>query len=139
MGEDFTGCKLAYIFNDSLLVYMRDDFPEIPFPGHWDFPGGGRENNESPEQCVLRELEEDFSITFPASRFLYKKKVANHTNNGSSFFFVVQGEETEISAISFGNEGQYWKLMPIQEYVSNPKSIPVLMKRLEGYLALENS
>jgi 8-oxo-dGTP diphosphatase len=139
MDDDFSGCKLAYIFNDSLLVYKRDSFPEIPFPGLWDFPGGGRENNESPEQCVLRELEEEFSITFPASRLLYKKKVANHTNNGNSFFFVAQGEEVEISAISFGSEGQYWKFMSIQEYLAHPKAIPVLINRLKGYLERKGS
>lgn len=139
MSDDFTGCKLAYIFNDALLVYKRDDFQEIPFPGLWDFPGGGREGDESPEECVLRELEEEFSITFPVSRFIYKKKVANHTNNGSSFFFVALGEDAEIDAISFGVEGQYWKLMPIQDYLSHPKAIPALINRLRGYLGHESS
>ena len=134
MSETFTGCKLAYIYEDTLLVYKRDDFREIPFPGLWDFPGGGRENDESPEECVLRELEEEFSMTFPTSRFVYKKKVPNHSNDGSSFFFVVLGEESEINSISFGDEGQYWKLMPIQDYLSHPKAIPALINRLNGYL-----
>ena len=97
MSDDFTGCKLAYILDDTLLVYKRDDFTEIPFPGLWDFPGGGRENNETPEQCVLRELEEEFAIILPETRLLYKKKVANHSNNGNSFFFVAQGDKKEIA------------------------------------------
>jgi 8-oxo-dGTP diphosphatase len=134
MSENFTGCKLAYIYNDTLLVYKRDDFQSIPFPGLWDLPGGGREDDESPEECVLRELEEEFSMTFPASRFVYKKKVPNHSNDGNSFFFVALGEESEINSISFGDEGQYWKLMPIQDYLSHPKAIPVLIDRLNGYL-----
>ncbi len=41
MSDAFTGCKLAYLFNGQLLVYKRDDFPYIPFPNLWDFPGGG--------------------------------------------------------------------------------------------------
>ena len=135
MSDDFVGCKLAYIINDELLVYKRDDFTEIPFPGLWDFPGGGREGDESPEECVLRELEEEFSITFSVSRFIYKKMVASHTNVGYSFFFVAHGLESEVAAISFGNEGQYWKLMPIKEYLSHPKAIPALINRLNGYLS----
>lgn len=134
MNEDFTGCKLAYIFNSQLLVYKRDNFPEIPFAGLWDFPGGGREGQESPEECVLRELEEEFSITFPLSRLIYKKKVPNHAKNGNSFFFVAHGMQSEIDAISFGDEGQHWKLMPIQEYISHPEAIPALISRLKGYL-----
>ena len=139
MNKDFTGCKLAYIYKDQLLVYKRDDIPDIPFPGLWDFPGGGREGKESPEECVVRELEEEFSITFPFSRLIYKKEVANHTNTGSSFFFVADGKGSEISAISFGEEGQCWRLMPIDDYLSHPKAIPVLISRLKGYLERENS
>jgi 8-oxo-dGTP pyrophosphatase MutT (NUDIX family) len=54
MTEEFTGCKLAYIFNGQLLVYKRDDFPHIPFAGMWDFPSGGREGDETPEQYVTK-------------------------------------------------------------------------------------
>jgi 8-oxo-dGTP diphosphatase len=134
MNEDFSGCKLAYIFNGLLLVYKRDNFSDIPFPGLWDFPGGGREGFESPEECVLRELQEEFSIIFPVSRFVYKKKVPSHSNKGNSFFFVAQGEQSEIDSISFGNEGQHWKLMPIDEYLSHPEAIPALITRLKWYL-----
>jgi len=139
MSDDFGGCKLAYIINDELLVYRRDDFPEIPFPGLWDFPGGGRDGDESPEECVLRELKEEFSIAFPESRLIYKKKVNSHSNIGSSFFFVAHGLESEVAAITFGNEGQYWKLMPVTEYLSHPEAIPVLVNRLNGFLGHEGS
>ena len=132
--EEFSGSKLAYIYKDSLLVYKRDENPDIPFPGLWDFPGGGREGNESPEVCVLRELNEEFSITFPESRFVYKKLVPSHNGKGHSYFFVALGAKEEIESISFGEEGQYWKLMPIKEYLSHPESIPVLIRRLNGYL-----
>jgi 8-oxo-dGTP diphosphatase len=132
--ENFTGCKLAYIFNENLLVYKRDDRDDIPFPSLWDFPGGGRERGETPEECVLRELEEEFAISFPASRLIYKQKVPNHTDDGNSFFFVAHGMKSEIDAILFGDEGQYWKLMPIDEYMSHPKSIAALKSRLSGYL-----
>ena len=132
--ETFTGCKLAYIFNEDLLVYMRDDREDIPFPNLWDFPGGGREGEETPEECVLRELEEEFAISFPASRLIYKQKVHNHTDDGISFFFVAHGMQSEIDTILFGDEGQYWTFMSIDEYMSHPKSIAALKSRLSGYL-----
>ncbi|AWF81043.1 DNA mismatch repair protein MutT [Microbulbifer sp. A4B17] len=134
MEEDFSGSKVAYIIEDKLLVYKRDDFPSIPFPGLWDFPGGGREGNESPEECALRELDEEFSLRIPSTRFIYKKKVESQFGNGYSFFFVIQGTPNEVESIKFGNEGQYWKLMPIGEYIVHPKAIPALVSRLQGYL-----
>lgn len=96
MSQEFTGCKLAYIFNGQLLVYKRDNFAHIPFPDLWDFPGGGREGNETPEECVLRELKEEFGISLSESRLVFKKKVPDYLNTGNSFFFVAEGLQTEI-------------------------------------------
>jgi 8-oxo-dGTP diphosphatase len=45
-----------------LVVYLRDDKPEIPFPNHWDFIGGHVEANESPEDALLRETREEIGV-----------------------------------------------------------------------------
>jgi len=45
-----------------LLIYLRDDKPEIPFPNHWDLFGGHLENGESPEQALVREVKEEIGI-----------------------------------------------------------------------------
>lgn len=134
MSEEFTGCKIAYIFNGQLLVYKRDDFPHIPFPGLWDFPGGGREGNETPEECVLRELNEEFAISLNASRLVYRKKVPDYLNTGNSFFFVAEGQQAEIETVVFGNEGQCWQLMGIDDYLAHPQAIPILIGRLSAFL-----
>ena len=56
-GGPFAGAKVALICGGDVLTYLRDDRPELPFPGCWDLPGGGREGEESAEACVLRELD----------------------------------------------------------------------------------
>lgn len=134
MFEDFTACKLAYILEDRLLVYLRDDFAHIPFPNMWDFPGGMREGNETPEQCVLRELEEEFSIKLDESRLIYKKVGVNFNNTGNSYFFVAYGKQEEIDAIVFSDEGQYWQLMDVAEFVEHPMAIDRLKIRLADFL-----
>ena len=72
--QSFHGCKLALLHGNRVLVYERD--AHVRFAGMWDLPGGGREGQESPEDCVLRELEEEFGLTLPADRLEYRKRYA---------------------------------------------------------------
>ena len=45
---------MALLFDrfNRLLVYLREDKPEIPFPNHWDFFGGHLEEGETPEEAL---------------------------------------------------------------------------------------
>lgn len=45
-----------------LLIYLRDDKLGIPFPNHWDFFGGHLESGETPDQALVREVEEELGL-----------------------------------------------------------------------------
>lgn len=62
----FSGTKIALFCQTNLVVYLRDEKAGIPFPGLWDLPGGGREADESPIECVIREVEEEFGLRLSA-------------------------------------------------------------------------
>ena len=73
---EFNGCKLAALYEDKILTYLRDDIAYIPFPNQYDLPGGGREGDETPEDCVLRELHEEFGLLLSANRFAKKTNIS---------------------------------------------------------------
>src|SRR5512146_1078245 len=53
---------LLFDRRNRLLIYLRDDKPDIPFPNHWDFFGGHLEEGETPEEALVREVKEELGI-----------------------------------------------------------------------------
>lgn len=128
---DFHGAKLALLCGDMVLAYLRDDLPGLPWAAHWDLPGGGREGRESPEACVLRELEEEFGLTFGADRLERSWLLPSMSEVGrQGWFFLGHITEAEVAEIRFGEEGQFWKLMKLADFLDHPQGIPALQERL---------
>lgn len=47
---------------NELLMLLRDDIPNIPFPNMWDIPGGQVETGEKPQDAVRREMLEEMNL-----------------------------------------------------------------------------
>jgi 8-oxo-dGTP diphosphatase len=48
--------------NNEVLLLLRDNKFDIPFPNMWDIPGGAVEVNEDPELAARREINEELGI-----------------------------------------------------------------------------
>ena len=46
--------------NDRILITSRENRDD--FSNCWEFPGGKIEENETPEECLIRELKEEINI-----------------------------------------------------------------------------
>ncbi len=136
-GEAFGGAKLAALLGESLLVYRRDDKPDIPFPGLLDLPGGGREGNENPAECALRELHEEFGILVATDRVHYHRAYLLGDDATVSHFLAVHLTPEEVDTVRFGDEGQDWALLPAMDFIADEDAVPRLRDWLGHYLAAE--
>jgi 8-oxo-dGTP diphosphatase len=129
---DFVGAKAALICGDAVLTYLRDDRPGLPWPAHWDLPGGGREGTESAEQCLFREVMEEFGLPLAPAHLTWRGSFpALHSPGHLAIFFAGHITASEVSAIRFGSEGQTWQMMPLAQWLTHPRAVPDLPRRTE--------
>ncbi|SMG51951.1 NUDIX hydrolase [Paracoccus sp. J56] len=118
-----------------LLTCLRDDYDWIPFPAHWDLPGGGAEPGESPIECALRELHEEFGLRIDPGRLTARVFDSSASVGRYSWLFHGLISKDEIAAIRFGDEGQEWRMMPVAEFVAHPRAVPHFRDRVRLVLA----
>lgn len=137
MAEGFGGTKAAVFIGPLLLITLRDDRADIPYPGLWDFPGGGRDGDETPEQTMARELAEEVGLEFAAAQVRWRR---SFPANGAlvNWFFVLELPAGAEAAIVFGDEGQGWKLCEPAAFLAMTDAIPFLQDRLSLWLDIEN-
>ena len=132
---DFTGSKIALFCGDKLLTILRDDKPTIPWPNMWELPGGGREGDESSFECVAREVYEELGIHLTEDCLLWSKVYPSMLFEGrQSVFMVGQLSQEQFDNITFGDEGQRYQLMPIEEFLNSKQAVPQLQRRLRDCL-----
>ncbi|WP_295044579.1 NUDIX hydrolase [uncultured Paracoccus sp.] len=131
----FHGAKLILVHQGRLLTCLRDDRPGLPFPGHWDLPGGGREGNESPLDCALRELHEEFGLVLPPARLAGRSFASRQFPGWRSWLFTGALSAAEVGAIRFGDEGQEWRMMPLADFAAHPRAVPQFRDLVRAFIA----
>ena len=134
MTEHFNGAKVALFVGEQLLTILRDNRHDIPFPNMWDFPGGGREDDETPFDTMARETREEVSLTVPRTAIIWEKRYmwASTAKEPSWFFVACLPSEAEAE-IQLGDEGQRWQLMSPDEYLALDDAIPNMASRLSDW------
>ena len=133
--SDFTGCKIALFCGDRILTILRDDKASIPWPNMWELPGGGREGDESPLECVAREVYEELGIHLTEDCLLWSKVYPSMLYEGwHSVFMVGQLSQEQFDNITFGDEGQSYQLVNVEEFLSSSQVVPQLQDRVRDYM-----
>lgn len=132
---DFTGVKAALLVEQSILVILRDDKPDIPWPNMWELPGGGREGQETLLECLQREVWEELGLTLKEGSIIWSKIYPSMLDKDRSAVFVVsQISQEQYREIRFGDEGKAFKLMPVEDFIKVEGVIPQLQERFKDYL-----
>ena len=132
---DFGGAKIALLCGDNVLTYQRDDKADIPWPGCWDLPGGGREGDETPLQCVQRETREEFGLQIDVQQVSHGQRYEGvFPGYPPTWFMLGNITPEQIASIRFGDEGQRWQMMTIDSFIHHPQGISHLQQRLAQHL-----
>jgi 8-oxo-dGTP diphosphatase len=132
----FSGAKIGIVCEGKLLTYQRDNKSTIPWPGLWDLPGGGREGDETPLQCALRETSEEFGLTLDPACIIWTRVYPGQGMGGlDTWFFVAEVAGGTFANVVFGDEGQRWEVTTVEAFLAKPNAIVHLQQRLREFLS----
>lgn len=100
----------------------------------WDLPGGGREGDESPIECGIREVNEEFGLTLDAADVILVERNQSATSGLGNYFCAVKIGQADVANIRFGDEGQRWEMMSVSDFVNHEGAVPQLRDRLSSFL-----
>lgn len=91
------------IHNHQILLFHRDNIPTISNPNKWGLIGGHAEGNETPEEALIRETQEEISVT--PSHYQFLTQEVDDLGTQVTAFKVTLSDE-EVKQIKLGDEGQ---------------------------------
>jgi len=104
------GSSIIFV-NDKrqVLLFLRDNKPDIPYPDTWDVPGGHVEAGEKPEDCIVREMYEEMGIKLKGFQLFSETEFDDRIE-----YTFWKTEEMDISGIRL-TEGQRLKWFTREE------------------------
>jgi ADP-ribose pyrophosphatase YjhB (NUDIX family) len=108
------------IHNNSILFMYREKNNKA----YYAFPGGTVENNEKPEDTVLREVYEETSLYVNLVQLLYHIQITNDSGFKDEYFYLcdyvsgtpqIQPDAVEQQRMRAGNNYYELKWVPLNE------------------------
>lgn len=72
-----TSTRAIIIEDNKVLLFFRRKLVDGVINEYYSLPGGGIESNETKEKCLIRELNEEFSVDISIIKYLGKKEDDN--------------------------------------------------------------
>jgi len=148
--EPKDGANVIILSPDKILLFHRDNIATIRSPDCWQLVGGGIEEGETPEQGLIREVQEEASYDLKDFKLIIKTKgligenvwiyVAFVNKNEEDKFVLRPGEGQEISWFTI-DEAMALRLTPstrillskyrnLVEGMMNTRAVPKRIKNI---------
>ncbi|HOQ01884.1 MAG TPA: 8-oxo-dGTP diphosphatase MutT [Acetivibrio sp.] len=119
------------IDNDKVLITRRA--PKENFAGGWEFPGGKIEINETPEECLIRELKEELNIVVCVGKLCAEVAYDYDDISIDLIAFYCTIVEGEIQ-MSVHDKYKWVKINDLLKYNLLPADIPIAKKVMEEHI-----
>jgi mutator protein MutT len=99
----------------SLWMQRREpEQKEDAFRGLWEFPGGKVEGDETPKNCLVREVSEEVGVSIPQESLLKLFKIHRHMYKEKEICLYVYISPFKDIPESVGE----WKILDLEEKAS---------------------
>jgi 8-oxo-dGTP diphosphatase len=123
---EITRVTAAILINDQKIMIAKRKYTG-KLPNKWEFPGGKIENNETPEQCLKREMKEEFDIDVSVGEHLGS---SIYHYDHISIELLAYRTYWEAGTINLKDHDEYrWvTFRKLQEFNFAPADIPIAEK-----------
>lgn len=124
---DFKGASAVTRNPEGKYLLVKRTDTRSMHPGKWEFPGGGVENGETPEDAVLRELKEETGLDGEIVEHGMPGEVSTEYGTLKIYPFLVESE----GSIELSREHSEYKWIELEE-LEEYDTVPGLEKELEA-------
>ncbi|NLZ52866.1 MAG: 8-oxo-dGTP diphosphatase MutT [Thermoanaerobacteraceae bacterium] len=116
--------------NDKVLITRRA--PKENFAGGWEFPGGKIEVDETPQDCLVRELKEELNIEVSIGKFCTEvtHDYGNMNINLITYYCTIINGEIQVSV---HDKYKWVNIKDLLKYDLLPADVPIAKKVMEEY------
>ena len=113
-----------------ILIAKRSSTSSLP--GTWEFPGGKIESGETPEECLHRELREEFEIDVIVENF-FCESIYNYDHGSVRLIAYGAHTDEDILILNAHDDVRWVPADKLLEFNLAPADIPIAEKIVKIY------
>jgi 8-oxo-dGTP diphosphatase len=117
-----------------LLLLLRDNIPTIGYPDHWTIAGGVIEEEETPEEAALREVQEEIGVRLAGVSLFQLYEIDDERREEPVPYYVYWSRLDRSAAELTLGEGQDMRFFRPEE-LPTLRIIPHETRILQDFLA----
>ena len=122
----------AAIIIKNNLIFLARRGPSKKLAGFWEFPGGKIEANESPQQCLERELKEELGVSSTAKNIFFES-VFEYDHGKFKIIAILTDLHSKEFTLSSHDKVEWVPITELFNFKLLPADIPIAQKILANF------